>query len=78
MYYFWNWKKLRKHFERFANIEYTIIVVYVIIYIIYFIIEYIEYVSLLTNETSLWLFLFFIFCGILIRFLIHDCTDFVN
>ena len=58
MYYFWNWKKLRKHFERFANIEYTITVVYVIICIIYFNIEYIEYVSLLTNGTSLWLFFF--------------------
>ena len=55
MYYLWNWKKLRKHFERFANIEYTITVVYVIICIIYF---NIEYVSLLTNGTSLWLFFF--------------------
>ena len=39
MYYFWNWKKLRKYFERFANIAYTRIVVYVIVYIIYFSIE---------------------------------------
>ena len=64
MYYFWNWKKLRKHFERFANIEYTITVVYVIICIIYF---NIEYVSLLTNGPSRGLF-FFLFVGSLSGF----------